>query len=149
VSDFIGKAIGGYRIIEQIGLGGMATVYKAYQPSMDRYVAFKVISTHLTRDPAFVQRFRQEARVIAKLEHPHILPVHEYDEQEGYLYLVMRFVEGGTVKDRLEGGSLSLEETRRIVAQIGSAFPSLLPTFDGQSPAVGWCSRPGTEGGRS
>ena len=59
---------GGYRIIERIGLGGMATVFKAYQPSMDRYVALKVLSTHLTQDPSFVKRFQQEAKVIAKLE---------------------------------------------------------------------------------
>jgi serine/threonine protein kinase/photosystem II stability/assembly factor-like uncharacterized protein len=122
MSDFIGKTIGGYRIIAQIGLGGMATVYKAYQPSMDRYVAFKVISTHLAQNPTFAQRFRQEAKVIARLEHVHILPVHDHGEEDGYLYLVMRFVEGGTLKDRLESGPLSLEETRRIVAQIGSAL---------------------------
>jgi serine/threonine protein kinase len=122
VSDFIGKTIGGYRITEQIGLGGMAAVYKAYQPSMDRYVAFKVISTHLTHNPTFVRRFRQEARIIARLEHAHILPVHDYGEQEGYLYLVMRFVEGGTLKDWLTGDALSLDEARRIVTQVGSAL---------------------------
>jgi serine/threonine protein kinase len=84
--DLIGKTLGDYRIIEQVGLGGMATVFKAYQPSMDRYVAFKVISTHLTQDPAFVQRFQQEAKVIARLEHLHILPVYDYGEVDGYLY---------------------------------------------------------------
>lgn len=120
--DLIGKTLGGYRIIEQIGLGGMATVFKAYQPSMDRYVAFKVISTHLTQDPTFVRRFQQEARVIAKLEHLHILPVYGYGEEDGYLYLVMRFVEGGTLRDRLQSGPLSLEEARRVVSQVGSAL---------------------------
>jgi serine/threonine protein kinase len=82
MANFIGQTIGGYRIVEQIGLGGMATVYKAYQPSMDRYVAFKIISTHLTQDPTFVKRFEQEAKVIARLEHLHILPVHDYGEKE-------------------------------------------------------------------
>jgi len=120
--DLIGKTLGGYRIIEQIGLGGMATVFKAYQPSMDRYVAFKVISTHLAQDPTFVKRFQQEAKVIAKLEHLHILPVYDYGEEDGYLYLVMRFIEAGTLKDRLEGGPLSLGEARHVVSQVGSAL---------------------------
>jgi branched-chain amino acid transport system substrate-binding protein len=120
--DLSGRTLGSYRIVEQIGLGGMATVYKAYQPSMDRYVALKILSTHLTQDPAFVKRFQQEARVIAKLEHPYILPVYDHGEEDGYLYLVMRFIEAGTLKDRLTKGPLSLDEVRRIVTQVGSAL---------------------------
>jgi photosystem II stability/assembly factor-like uncharacterized protein len=122
MTNFIGQTIGGYRIVEQIGLGGMATVYKAYQPAMDRYVAFKIISTHLTQDPAFVKRFEQEAKVIARLEHLHILPVHDYGERDGCLFLVMRFIEGGTLKERMQGGPLSLDEARRVVTQVGSAL---------------------------
>jgi serine/threonine protein kinase len=120
--DLIGKTLGPYRIVEQIGLGGMATVYKAYQPSMDRYVALKVLSTHLTQDATFVKRFQQEARVIAKLEHLHILPVYDHSEENGYLYLVMRCIEAGTLKDRLAQSPLSLEEARRVVVQVGSAL---------------------------
>jgi hypothetical protein len=120
--NLVGKTLGNYRIIEQIGMGGMATVFKAYQPSMDRYVALKVISPYLSQDPNFAKRFQQEARVIAKLEHLHILPVYDYGEEDGYFYLVMRFVEGGTLKDRLTQGSLPLEDARRIVAQVGSAL---------------------------
>jgi tetratricopeptide (TPR) repeat protein/predicted Ser/Thr protein kinase len=120
--DLIGRTLGTYRIVEQIGLGGMATVYKAYQPSMDRYVALKVLSTHLAQDTTFVKRFQQEAKVIAKLEHLHILPVYDHGEEDSYLYLVMRFIEAGTLKDRLEKGPLSLDEARRIVAQVGSAL---------------------------
>ncbi len=120
--ELIGKTLGPYRIVEQIGLGGMATVYKAYQPSMDRYVALKVLSTHLTQDPTFVKRFLQEAKVIAKLEHVHILPVHDHGQEDGYLYLVMRFIQAGTLKDRLRGGPLSLGEVHRIVTQVGSAL---------------------------
>ena len=85
--DLIGKTFGQYRIISQIGLGGMATVFEAYQPSMDRYVALKVLSTYLTEDPAFIKRFQQEAKIIAQLEHLHILPVYDHGEQDGYLYL--------------------------------------------------------------
>ena len=119
MSQLVGKTIGGYRIIEQIGQGGMATVFKAFQPAMDRYVAFKVMSTYLAQDSTFIKRFEQEAKVIAKLEHAHILPVHDYGEANGQFYLVMRFIEGGTLKDRLKDGPLSLAETRRVVNQIG------------------------------
>ncbi len=118
----IDQTLDGYRIIEQIGLGGMATVFKAYQSSMDRYVALKIISTHLAQDSTFVQRFQQEARVIAKLEHAHILPVYDHGEDEGYLYLVMRFAEGGTLMDRLKQGPLSLDQSRQVVLQAGPAL---------------------------
>jgi tetratricopeptide (TPR) repeat protein len=122
MANLIGKTLGPYRVIDQIGLGGMATVYKAYQPSMDRYVALKVLSTHLSQTPAFVKRFQQEAKMIAKLEHLHILPVYDHDEEGDYLYLVMRYIEAGTLKDRLNRGALSLEDTRRVVSQVGSAL---------------------------
>jgi len=71
----------------------MATVYKAYQASMDRYVALKVVSGQVMDDPNFLKRFSQEARLIAKLEHPHILPVHDFGEADGIPYMVMRFLE--------------------------------------------------------
>jgi predicted Ser/Thr protein kinase len=100
----------------------MATVYKAYQPSMDRYVAIKVLPAIVSRDPAFLKRFRREAKVVAKLEHKHILPVHDYGEQEGLTYLVMRYVEAGTLKDRLAAGQLDLPAIYRIIAQVGSAL---------------------------
>lgn len=122
MSDLIGKTLGGYRIIQQIGLGGMATVYQAFQPSMDRYVALKVLSTHLTQDPTFAKRFQQEAKVIAKLEHLHILPVYDHGEEDSYLYLVMRFIQAGTLKDRLARDPLPLDEARRLVMQVGSAL---------------------------
>jgi predicted Ser/Thr protein kinase len=122
MSNLIGQTLGPYRIIEQIGIGGMATVYKAYQPSMDRYVAIKVLPAVLARDPAFLKRFQREAKVVAKLEHKHILPVHDYGEQEGLTYLVMRYVEAGTLKDRLAAGRLDLPEIYRIIAQVGAAL---------------------------
>ncbi|HID64987.1 MAG TPA: serine/threonine protein kinase, partial [Anaerolineae bacterium] len=122
MSNLIGQTLGPYRIIEQIGVGGMATVYKAYQPAMDRYVAIKVLPALVSRDPAFLKRFRREAKVVAKLEHKHILPVHDYGEQEGLTYLVMRYVEAGTLKDRLAAGQLDLPTIYRIMAQVGSAL---------------------------
>src|SRR3970040_1704621 len=95
-----GQNLGPYRIINQIGQGGMATVYKAYHAAMDRYVAIKVLPRQLAESPEFVGRFQQEARTIANLEHPHILPVHDYGESEGITYLVMPFLDAGT----LQGG---------------------------------------------
>ncbi len=82
--NFIGKTLGQYRVLEQIGAGGMATVYKAYQPSVDRYVAIKVLPPQFSQDEQFVKRFQREAHAVAKLEHAHILPVFDYGESEPY-----------------------------------------------------------------
>ena len=87
-----GQMLGAYRIINQVGQGGMATVYKAYQPSMDRNVAIKVLPRQLAESQEFVTRFQQEARTIARLEHPHILPVFDYGESDGVTYFVMRYL---------------------------------------------------------
>ena len=71
MSNYIGREIGGYRILEQVGVGGMATVYKAYQPGMDRVVALKVLPDYYAKDESYLKRFQQEAKVIANLEHRH------------------------------------------------------------------------------
>ncbi len=123
MNPYIGKTLGGYQILEQIGQGGMATIYKAYQPSMDRYVAIKVLPSHFTEDETFVARFTQEARTLARLEHPHILPVYDYGEQEGITYLVMRYIDAGTLKDLIaRQGPMALDETVRLFSQVGSAL---------------------------
>lgn len=103
-----GSNLGPYRILEQIGEGGMATVYKAYQPSMDRYVAIKVLPPYHADDPQFIERFTHEARVIAKLEHQNILPVYDFGEEDSISYLVMRYLEGGTLTRLMKYGRLSL-----------------------------------------
>jgi serine/threonine protein kinase len=117
----VGQTLGQYRLIERIGRGGMATVYKAYQPSLDRYVAVKVLPTYLAHDPDFAARFRREARAIAKLNHPHILPVHDYGQEGELSYIVMRYVEGGTLK-KILGRPLALDRTVDILSQIGDAL---------------------------
>ncbi len=76
MSGLIGQTLGPCRILEQIGLGGMATVYKAFQPGMDRLVALKILPAHYASTPRFVQRFQQEARIIAKLEHRNIVVIY-------------------------------------------------------------------------
>jgi serine/threonine protein kinase len=101
----------------------MATVYKAYQPAMDRYVAVKVLPAHFMQDPTFVERFEREARTIARLEHPHILPVHDYGKApDGTTYIVMRYINAGTLSDLLAQGPLSMNEIVPLFAQIGDAL---------------------------
>ncbi len=118
-----GQMLGPYRIINQVGKGGMANVYKAYQPSMDRYVAIKVLPSQLAESKEFVQRFQQEARIIANLEHPHILPVFDYGESDGVAYFVMRYLDAGTLKDKMEAGRpLPMNEIDRIFTQLTDAL---------------------------
>ena len=94
----IGKSLGKYQIVEQLGEGGMATVYKAYDAALERYVAIKIIRAASLSDPLFLGRFQREARALAKLDHPYILKVLDYGEQDGVPYLVMPFVGHGTLK---------------------------------------------------
>ena len=122
MADLIGRTIGRYRIVEQLGLGGMATVYKAYHPSTDRYVAIKVPPEALARDPAFRERFIREARTAARLEHPHILPIYDFGEEDDLPYLVMRCVESGSFRELLVKGPLSLEQSIRLVGQTAQAL---------------------------
>jgi len=123
MEEIIGKNLGPFEVISQIGTGGMAKVYKAYQPSMDRYVALKVLSSqYKSRNETLLKRFFQEARVVAKLEHPHILPVHEFGETDGYFYIAMRLVETGTLHDRFHGQPLPLENICQIITQVGDAL---------------------------
>jgi len=102
MEELIGKQLGAFQIVEPLGEGGMASVYKAYQPQMDRYVALKVLPRYFSENPEFVSRFKLEARAIAKLEHPHVLPVHDFGESDGYTYLAMRLVDGGDLSDLLK-----------------------------------------------
>lgn len=117
-----GSTLGPYQIIQQIGLGGMATVYKAFQPAMQRYVALKVLPDHFAQNPEFVARFIREARTIAGLEHKSILPVYDFGEQDGVTYLAMRFLEGGTLKDLAQKVHLSLPDVVDLLSQVASAL---------------------------
>jgi WD40 repeat protein/predicted Ser/Thr protein kinase len=122
MEDLTGKELNQYRILGPLGEGGMAAVYKAYQPSMDRLIAIKILPRLYAAEPGFLARFEQEARVIASLEHPHIIPVHDFGEAEGYTYLVMRFIEGGTLAEMLGKAPLPLEEIQRIIRQVAGAL---------------------------
>ncbi len=122
MEDLTGKQLGSYRVVAPLGEGGMAIVYKAYQAGMDRYVALKILPRYFASDPQFLGRFEQEAKVLARLLHPHILPVHNYGEVDGYTYIVMPFVESGTLADLLDGDPLPLAQIHRIIAQVGDAL---------------------------
>ena len=100
----------------------MATVYKAYHPSLDRYVAIKVLHQAFLEDPSFLARFQREARVVARLEHPNIVPIYDYAEHEGQPYLVMKFIEGDTLKGRMNRGPLAHGEVTYIVESVGAGL---------------------------
>ncbi|HET9326108.1 MAG TPA: protein kinase [Candidatus Eisenbacteria bacterium] len=118
----INKRLGPYTITEEIGAGGMATVYRAYQPSMDRHVAIKVIRTSILQDPTLRERFQREARLIARLEHPHLLPVYDFDGDHEPPYIVMRYLEGGTLKQVLAKGEIPFDEVLYMLNQVGLAL---------------------------
>ena len=116
MNALVGKPLGQFRIVERIGSGGMATVFKAYQPTLDRYVAIKVLPAYHARDPIFVKRFEQEARSVAKLAHPNIVQIHDFGNEGDITYIVMEHVDGGTLKDRLKR-ALSVAEAADFIIQ--------------------------------
>jgi serine/threonine protein kinase len=122
MSALIGTRLGQYDIVSTLGQGGMATVYRARQASMQRDVAIKVISGQLSSNPDFMTRFEHEARLIAHLQHAHILPVYDFGREGHTLFLAMRLVDGGSLDQRLRSGPLSVPETVRIFSQIASAL---------------------------
>ncbi|MDX2137717.1 MAG: protein kinase [Chloroflexota bacterium] len=120
--ELIGKKIGGYEIIDLIGRGGMAAVYRAHQVSMNRTVAIKILPRQFVSDDTYLQRFNREVKIVAQLEHRNIVPVHDYGEQDGQPYIVMRYMPGGSVDDLLEAGSLPMEQIISILSQIAPAL---------------------------
>lgn len=122
MDDLIGRKIGGYEIIELIGHGGMATVYRARQISMNRIVAVKVLPRQFLNDDTYMQRFTREVRIASELEHRNIVPVHDYGEDEGQPYIVMRYMSGGSVDDLLRDGALDLDQIVSIIEQIAPAL---------------------------
>src|SRR3972149_1517428 len=111
----VGENVGPYRIIEQLGQGGMATVYKAYHAALDRYVAIKVLHPAFLQDPNFLKRFQREARAVATLEHPNTVPVYSFSNHGLQPYLGLKYIEGHPRKARLRSGRLSKEEGLHIV----------------------------------
>jgi serine/threonine protein kinase len=122
LSELIGQTLGQYRIVEQVGKGGMATVFKAYQPGLDRYVAVKVLAPFHAEQDGFNARFVREARAIANLHHPNILPVYDSGQERDYSFIVMRYVEGSrTLRDVMTGG-LDLTRAADLIGQVAAAL---------------------------
>lgn len=122
MSSLIGQVINGYEIIEELARGGMATVYRAHQISMSRDVAFKVLPREFLHEPAFLERFKREASIVARLEHRAIVPVHDYGEWDGIPYIAMRLMEGGSVDGLIVRGAMPLEKIQQIVRQVAAAL---------------------------
>lgn len=120
--DLIGQSLGQYQIRVLLGRGGMSSVYLAFQPSMERTVAIKVLPREFMHDKTFLTRFQQEARTIAKLEHLHILPVYDVGEDKGIPYLVMRYLPGGTFADMIAEKLPPIAATVRLLGQIADAL---------------------------
>jgi WD40 repeat protein/serine/threonine protein kinase len=122
MKDLQGQSIKGYELHETIGLGGFGAVYRAYQPNVGREVAIKVILPQYANHPDFIRRFEVEAQVIARLEHPHIIPLYDYWRDHEGAYLVMRYVRGGNLRSALKEGSFTLEETSTLLDSVAGAL---------------------------
>ena len=122
--SLVGKTLGKrYELLEEVGVGGMATVYKARCTLLNRFVAVKVLKDEFAKDAEFVKRFRAEAQSAASLTHPNIVSVYDVGEEDGTNYIVMEYLEGDTLKDRIEKeGKLSNEQTLKFASQIASAL---------------------------
>jgi hypothetical protein len=113
----------GYQIVGPPMHGGMATVYKAYQPKLNRYVALKLLSPTLSGDPTFLHRFQAEARSTARLEHPNIVPIYDMGQANGGIFIVMRFIDGGTLQQLLDRERrLPINRALHITTQVASAL---------------------------
>jgi len=125
--DLAGKTVGKYRLVEKLGQGGMAQVYKAYQPDLDRTIAVKILHPHLTGDPEFEARFRREARAVAALEHPNIVRIYDFDTADGLAFLVMECVEGTNLRTRLRdmAGRGELLDLAKVVHIAGGLADAL------------------------
>lgn len=120
--DLSGQQLGQYKIVKMLAKGGMAAVYLAEQASMNRYVAIKVLPSNFTHDDTFIERFNREVAIISSLQHPHILPVYDFGEFEEMPYIVMAYLSGGTLGDKMQQGAMSSQEMLRTVRQIADAL---------------------------
>jgi hypothetical protein len=116
------KKIGRYTIKSELGRGGMATVYLAYDPVLEREVALKLLPNYFAHDPEFSARFEREAKTVAALEHGSIVSMYDYGEDGEWPYFVMRLMKGGSLKDRIAEGPMSLEEAANIIERVAGAL---------------------------
>ena len=116
-----GAHLGAYEILSPLGAGGMGEVWKARDTKLHRDVAIKTLPHELVRDPDRLARLEREARLLASLNHPNIAIIHGFDEHDGTRFLVLEFVDGETLEDRLRRGPLPIQDTLKLVLQIAEA----------------------------
>ncbi|MCE1253819.1 MAG: serine/threonine protein kinase, partial [Anaerolineae bacterium] len=121
-----GQTLGKYQILQPLGQGGMARVYKAYHPKLERYVAIKVLRPDLIGEEEFLDRFRREAQSVAALRHPNIVQVFDFDVQDDIYYMVMELLEGDTLKSRM-----NLYRTRSQIMPYDEMIKILLDVLNG------------------
>lgn len=122
LEDLSGRAIKGFQLGELIGSGGFGVVYQAIQPSVNRAVAVKIIWPKFANQPEFIRRFESEAQLVARLEHPHIVPLYDYWREPSAAYLIMRLLKGGSLEQRIQQGGLTLPDSLRLMRQVGLAL---------------------------
>jgi len=119
--SLLGQSVGRYHLVERIANSVTSTIYKAYQPDLDRYVAIKILSTRMNENADFAARFQREARAVAKLDHPNILPVYAFEQEGDLALIVMKYVEEGTLRVIL-GHPVPMGQTVEIISQLASAL---------------------------
>jgi serine/threonine-protein kinase len=122
LENLINQTLGPYQIKEKIGQGGMAYVFRAYHPALDRYVAIKVLSPALANEPGFTERFKREARAVARMNHPNILQVHDFGVEDNYHYIVMRYVEGAVTLHTLMQRNEPVDKSIGYILQMADAL---------------------------
>ncbi len=122
MSDLAGKTIKGYNFYDRIATGGFGEIYRAFQSSVGREVAIKVILPHRANQPEFIRRFEAEAQIVARLEHPHIVPLYDYWREPDRAYIVMRWLPKGSLREELKDGPLAIIQVAQILVQLASAL---------------------------